>query len=236
MALQFRPVGDAALLVEVEGPPGITPEVNAVVLQLDAALLRAGLAGVRETVPAYRTVLVLFDPEATDVARLSREIQALPLHAVDLAPARRWHLPVAYGGAQGPDLLEVARQTGLTPAEVVALHTAHDYRVYLLGFSPGFAYLGVLPPELRPPRRTTPRPRVPAGSVAIAGAQTGIYPTELPGGWHLLGRTPARLLDWQREPPILLQPGDLVRFQSVPLEELAALERTGWEPRPEVAP
>ena len=125
------------------------------------------------------------------------------------------HIPVRYGGADGPDLLEVAERVGLASERVAELHASVVYRVAILGFMPGFAYLGELPQALRLPRRDTPRTRVPAGSVAIAGLQTAVYPAATPGGWHLLGRTDVRLWDIDRDPPAMLRPGDQVRFEPI---------------------
>lgn len=166
-------------------------------------------------VPGYCTLLVPFD-----AARLGHD-QAIELltELVDTAPAEEaigagnlHEIEVRYGGESGPDLQAVAERTGLQPGQVIEAHSSIDYDVYLLGFMPGFAYLGTLPEQLSVPRRTEPRTRVPAGSVAIAGRQTAVYPTESPGGWHLIGRTDAELWDASREPPALLAAGDRVRF------------------------
>lgn len=136
-------------------------------------------------------------------------------------------IPVCYGDEFGPDLLEVAAHAGITHHEVVARHTATEYTVAMLGFAPGFPYLLGLDPALHVPRRANPRTRVPAGSVAIGGAQTGIYPRELPGGWHLIGRTPLTLFDPDRKPPCLLAPGDRVRFRAINADEFARLAERG---------
>ncbi|MDR7483074.1 MAG: 5-oxoprolinase subunit PxpB [Armatimonadota bacterium] len=211
---RLLPLGDCGLLVEFA--PEVSPEVNALVRGAEPALAR--LPGVCETVPAFRSVLAVYDPRRTTFDRLAEAAEAAVRAA---GPARddlgRLHeIPVAYGGEWGPDLEAVAAALGLSAAEVVALHAGTTYRVYMLGFSPGFPYLGLLPEALRLPRRATPRTRVPAGSVAIADAFAGIYAQDTAGGWHLLGRTPVRLFDPARPDPFLLAPGDRVRFVPVP--------------------
>lgn len=207
------PVGDRGLLVEF--PPELSPETNALVRGTDAVLAR--LPGVIETVPAFRSVLLVYDPLAVTfdelVERAHAAARAARPPAEDIGPLIE--VPVIYGGAYGPDLEAVAQSVGIPQAEVVRLHTEPTYRVYMLGFSPGFPYLGLLPAPLRLPRRASPRLRVPAGSVAIADAFAGIYPQETAGGWHVLGRTPLRLFDPSRADACLLRPGDRVRFVAV---------------------
>jgi KipI family sensor histidine kinase inhibitor len=196
--LAITPLGDQALLVTCASP-----------LALAAALERAELAGLLDLVPAKQTLLVIFDPDQTSATRLRRHIRSLAISPTTERPAREHVIPLSY---DGPDLAEVAERCGLTAAELIARHSGAVYRVALIGFLPGFPYLDGLPPELHLPRRATPRPRVPAGSVAIAGPQTGIYPQSSPGGWHLLGTTAVRLFDPARWPPALLSAGDIVRF------------------------
>jgi KipI family sensor histidine kinase inhibitor len=187
------------------------------VLALAERLAAAPPPGMAELVPGYATLTVFFDPAVADADALRLRLGELaatpPATRGAEAPERPVvALPTRY---DGPDLDEVAARTGLTRDQVVDLHSARVYRVYLLGFAPGFAYLGDLDAALVLPRRREPRPRVPAGSVGIAGAQTGVYPLATPGGWHLLGRTKVRLFDAAREPPALLHPGDRVRFEPV---------------------
>lgn len=204
-----------------------------------AALEAAGLEGVENLHPAYATVGVSLDPRRVAVETMRAAIAAA-LHeaaAIELPAARRIEIPVAYGGEAGPDLADVARHAGLSPEEVVARHSAATYRVRFLGFSPGFPYLGGLPPELATPRLPTPRPRVPAGSVAIGGAQTGVYPQATPGGWRLIGRTPLPLFDPRRQPPALLALGDRVVFRPLPPGVQPASERCRpGDPPPGAAP
>jgi len=213
--LRIDPLGDAALLVTLSET--LDPDANARARALAAALGTAGITGVGVPVSGHASVLVPFEPEAVAESTVRAAIAAA-WPAASLAdsahdPAGRLHeIPVRYGGADGPDLAAVAAATGRRDAEVIALHTGVEYRVLVLGFVAGFAYLGVLPPELELPRRAEPRVRVPAGSIAISGRQCGIYPSEVPGGWHLLGRTDLPLWDPSADPPARLAPGDRVRF------------------------
>lgn len=202
------------------------------------ALRNAHLPAVTDIAPAYTTLLVRFDPLAWDggsareaiieamgpgVRQDDEQKAAAPENDV----ARVVEIPVCYGGECGPDLDAVAEHAGLSRNDVIARHAAAEYTVAMLGFAPGFPYLLGLDPALQVPRRSTPRTRVPAGSVAIGGAQTGIYPRELPGGWHLIGRTPFVLFDPAREPPCLLAPGDRVRFRAIGAGEFARLSERG---------
>jgi inhibitor of KinA len=175
----------------------------------------AGIDGLGVPVPAYASVLVPFDPDVAREAAVRAAITRA-LHRAIAGPATEpgslTEIRVTYGGADGPDLGEVARRTGRSETDVVALHAGREYRVFLVGFVPGFPYLGVLPDELVLSRRATPRIRVPAGSVAIAGRQTGVYPLATPGGWHIIGRTDAPIWDVTRSSPALLEPGARVRF------------------------
>ena len=189
----------------------------------------ARVPGVRDVVPTYRSVVVHFNPLQTDSdalhARLEREAArpSPPLAAVK-APVR---IPVCYGGELGPDLEAVAAFARMDSAAVIAAHTATTYRVFMLGFVPGFAYLGTVDARLAMPRRSTPRVRVPARSVGIAGVQTGIYPTETPGGWQLIGRTPVKPFDPDRAEPFLMKAGDAVQFYAIDRDEYDSLTRRG---------
>ena len=207
------PLGDSALMV-VFGDR-IDQAVHARVVRATESLRSLPMRGVSEIVPAYATLAIWYDPLARSHQDLAGELVDR-LGALAEAPAptagREWTIPVRY---DGPDLADVAERTGLSTDEVVARHAARAYRVYLLGFVPGFAYLGELDPALVLPRRASPRQRVPAGSVAIAGAQTAVYPLDTPGGWHLIGHTDLALFDPSREPAALLGVGDTVRFEPV---------------------
>ena len=187
------------------------------VLALAERLTATAPAGMLELVPGYATLTVFFDPAVADADALRHRLSELaaapnPPREAEAGERPLVVLPTRYNG---PDLDDVAARTGLTRDQVVDLHSARVYRVYLLGFAPGFAYLGDLDAALVLPRRREPRPRVPPGSVAIAGAQTGVYPLATPGGWHLLGRTEILLFDPNRESPALLHPGDRVRFEPI---------------------
>jgi KipI family sensor histidine kinase inhibitor len=221
-AARLRPVGDAAITLELG--EDLSAETAARVQALDRAVARDPPPGFVEAVPTCRSLLVLFDPgrasRAEVEAALERHAREMPPTAPEAGRLRR--VPVRYGGEDGPDLEEVARARGLSPRELAALHSGREYTALMLGFMPGFAYLGLLPEALATPRRATPRLRVPAGSVGVAGRQTGVYPWASPGGWSLLGRTSIRLFDPRADPPSLILPGDRVVFE--PVEELPAAE------------
>lgn len=239
----IEPLAEDALLLRFGD--GIDAAINARVHAAARALRAAVLAGVTEIAPAYATLLVRFDPaqwtdHASDdpFARLATALKSnvdpglrrgdeRGTTASESDAARVVEIPVCYGDEYGLDLDAVAEHSGVAPDEVIARHTGARYTVAMLGFAPGFPYLLGLDPALRVPRRANPRTRVPAGSVAIGGAQTGIYPRELPGGWHLIGRTPLALFDPARDPPCLLAPGDRVRFRAIDTDEFARLMERG---------
>jgi inhibitor of KinA len=218
---EFRIVaaGDAALLVEF--PQRIDPALSTRAVAMSRAIKERCAGRIRDVVVGYASVTVYFDPLVTDVSGLTEEIH----RAADLNPetpvtARTViEVPVCYGGELGPDLAGVAAFAQATEAETIQLHCACPYRVYVVGFMPGFAYMASLDPRLAIARRPTPRTRVPAGSVAIAAGQTGIYPLESPGGWHLIGRTQLKPFDEHRSEPFLFKPGDLVRFRPIDRDE-----------------
>lgn len=216
--------GDRALTIELGR--AVDPAVNEQVVALDRALGAAGLAGLLETVPTYRSLLVLYDPERLPRATLAAWIAGhWPPPASADGGRRRWRVPVHYGGAHGADLDALAAGAGLTPDAVVALHAGRDYRVHMIGFAPGFAYLGGLDPRLHASRRTDPRPKTPPGSVSIGGNQTGVSPPlELPSGWQLIGRTPVRSYDPTRAEPFLFSAGDLIRFEPIDRTDFETLD------------
>jgi KipI family sensor histidine kinase inhibitor len=207
-ALSFASAGDSALLVVLGD--SLDQTINEHVHALAARLQQQ--PGLREIVPAYASLLVHYDPEQTNETAVRQLVseQAAQLEAGAAADGRLVAIPVRY---DGPDLDFVAAHTGLTREVVIELHAAVEYRVYMLGFTPGFAYLGEIDERLATPRLATPRLRVNAGAVGIAGRQTGIYPSESPGGWRLLGHTPLKLFDLNRSQPFLLEPGDRVKFE-----------------------
>ncbi len=211
----FLPSGDAALLVTLAD--AIDLAANRRIHALAAALVERPLPGLGEAVPGYTTLLVHYDPLALNYGQVLEWVQARLGDAnADLLPEPHLiEVPVIYGGQHGPDLEFVAQHNHLSPEEVVRRHVARDYPVYLVGVTPGFPYLGGLDETIAAPRLPSPRLRVPAGSVGIAGQQTGIYTVDSPGGWRLIGWTPVRLFDPAHEPPSLLAPGDIVRFVEV---------------------
>ncbi|HOG16149.1 MAG TPA: 5-oxoprolinase subunit PxpB [Syntrophales bacterium] len=214
---RFRLSGDCTLLVEYG--EGIDPVVNEKVRAVTALLRKAALAGVEEIVPAYRSLAIHYDPLTTSPAALAGVLRALEtrISTAEAAAFKVVPIPVCYGGAFGPDIGVVAEHAGLTEEEVIVLHSSVDYPIYMIGFTPGFCYLGGLDPRLQTPRRKTPRTNLPAGSVGIAESQTGMYPVDSPGGWQIIGRTPLLLFAPARENPFLYEAGDRIRF--VPISE-----------------
>ncbi len=221
---RLHPSGDSLLLVELD--TRMDPAVNRRAVAMAEVLRTAALPGVRDVVPAYACVGVHVDPLRLDAPALERAVA----EAWDLTPddaeteSPLVEIPVCYGGDYGPDLDEVAAFARCSAADVVRRHTQTTYRVYMLGFLPGFAYLGVVDPSIAMPRRDAPRPAVPAGSVAIAGPQTGVYPSVSPGGWRLIGRTPWRMFDSARARSALLAAGDRVRFVPITVDEWTRFE------------
>jgi inhibitor of KinA len=214
LTVKFLPCGDSAIVVEFGTQ--IDRGVSEQVLRLSARIRAARLAGVIETVPTFRSLMVHYDPLQTGAVELADAICALLGHAAALEQRQRlWRVPVCYEGEYAPDLASVAERTGLTATEVIDLHSRTQYHVYMIGFLPGFPYMGDLPERLALPRRIDPRVRVPAGSVAIATAMTAVYPIESPGGWHLIGTTPIGLFDAGSTPPALIAPGDAVKFDPI---------------------
>jgi inhibitor of KinA len=211
--------GDSAVIVEFE--ERIDPAVNARTIAFAEAVQAATLPGVRDVVPTYRSTAIYFDPLRTDsvamMACIDREaVRPVAPLASGTAAVR---IPVCYGGELGPDLEAVAAFAKADEADVVRLHASATYRVFMLGFVPGFAYLGIVDDRIAMARRSTPRVRVPAGSVGIAGVQTGIYPAETPGGWQLIGRTPLKPFDPSRANPFLMKAGDAVQFYPIDRRE-----------------
>ncbi|MDM0120694.1 5-oxoprolinase subunit PxpB [Variovorax arabinosiphilus] len=209
MTPRLHSLGDAALLCELPPPATLAQQQQIWALANEALQWPA----VQEALPGMNNLTLMFDPARIDAAELEMQVLAAwPQLAATAIEGRTIEIPVAYGGEHGPDLADVAVHTGFTPAEVVRRHAAGEYVVYLLGFLPGFAFMGGLAPELATPRRAEPRVAVPARSVGIGGAQTGVYPLVSPGGWQLIGRTPLEMFDPAAAEPTLLRPGDRVRF------------------------
>jgi KipI family sensor histidine kinase inhibitor len=211
------PAGDTALVVELGDAVSLV--INARVRALDRLVAAAAIPGITETLPTNRSLLVLYEPLTLGHAELCRALEGLlaqvPLHPADDC-GRSWIVPVVYGGAFGPDLARAAATLRLSEDEVIARHAARAYRVFMIGFQPGFSYLGELDAALALSRLDEPRAEIASGTVSIAGLQTVINSVAAPSGWNLIGRTPARLFDLRRSAPFLLAPGDEVRFKPVP--------------------
>jgi inhibitor of KinA len=219
--VRIAPMGESAVLVTLGNriDAGLTARARSVAMAIEEAAGN-GQPSFGRPVAAYASVLVPFDPASASVAEAEAAVAEIVASADPAesraGPGRLIEIPVRYGGADGPDLEDVARLHDLRPDDIVAIHAGTEYEAFFLGFAPGFAYLGPLPAPIATPRLSVPRPRAPAGSVAIAGEQTAIYPTEMPGGWRLIGRTDVRPWDVSHDPPALILPGDRVRF--VPVE------------------
>ncbi|QTX31355.1 5-oxoprolinase subunit PxpB [Aminithiophilus ramosus] len=230
--------GDGCLVVEFGD--AIDLAVNGRVQQLRRAIEKRPFVGLLETVPTYRSLALYFDPTRTETEGLFSRIEEMALSVEDGPDdaGQVMTVPVLYGGDEGPDLENVARHNGLSPEEVIARHSGRDYYCYMLGFTPGFSYLGGMDESIATPRLATPRTLIPAGSVGIAGRQTGIYPIDSPGGWQLIGRTPLRLFDPSGETPILIEAGIWVRFRSVDRREFLSLSAdvAARRYRPQVGP
>jgi len=222
---RYLPFGDSALLIEFGDL--ISLEVNRKVIALYEAVLKAAVNGVEELVPTYRSLLVRYNPLKTTYEQLVFMIKDIEntLKELRVGEGRKIVIPVAYGGEYGPDLTHVAQRHGLIEEQVVKIHSERGYRVYMIGFVAGFPYLGEVPDEIATPRLETPRLKVPAGSVGIAGKQTGIYPCEAPGGWRIIGRTPIKLFDPLQQPPALLKPGDTVKFKPISEKDFKMIEK-----------
>jgi KipI family sensor histidine kinase inhibitor len=239
-APRIREAGDSALLLEVGESPAssageaIDEDINRRAVAVAAAVRRRGIPGVRDVVSTFRSVAVFFDPLSTDVAAVAASLHEADVTRTSAGPqdvegrARLIEVPVVYGGEFGPDLDEVAAFAKLSTEAVIDRHASRTYRVFMLGFLPGFAYMASVDGTIAAPRRANPRLRVAAGSVGIAGSQTGIYPRDSPGGWQIVGRTPLRLFSPASRPPALFSPGDRVRFVPV-ASPLAAADFLGRE-------
>ncbi len=214
--------GDSALVVELGDR--IDPEINARIIALDAAIQAAAIVGVIETVTTYRSLLIQYDPLVIDFETVAGHATHLAATTGQAAVrSRRWKVPVVYGGAFGVDLDDVAARHGLTANEVVSRHAGAIYRVYAIGFMPGYTYLGGLDQSIATPRRLEPRLTTPAGTISIGGIQALVAGDAMPSGWHLLGRTPVRTFVATREPPVLFVPGDEIVFEPIEASHWARL-------------
>ncbi|MEJ5378085.1 MAG: 5-oxoprolinase subunit PxpB [bacterium] len=219
----LRLMGDRGVLLEYGD--SIEPEVNLKVRTMAALLESRPIKGILEAVPTYRSLLIIYDPMLTEPQSLRESLRALEkiTTQANVPPPRLIEIPVCYGGELGPDIEFVANYHKIKVDEVIRIHSSPCYQIYMMGFTPGFPFLGVLPKILETPRLDTPRLHVPAGSVAIASNQTGIYPISSPGGWRLIGRTPIKLFRPEEREPFLYKAGDLIKFIPVDRKEFDAL-------------
>lgn len=211
--------GDSSLLIQFDSI--IDPAVNARIAATVQLMREQQIEGVVDIIPAFCSLLINYDPRVISYDEMKTRMEKIL--SVEVAAGERrkkiYEIPVCYGGEYGPDLNTIAEHAGLTPAEVIDIHTSADYLIYMLGFLPGFTYLGGLDERIHTPRLANPRVRIPAGSVGIGGSQTGIYPMDSPGGWQLMGMTPVKTYDPNREIPILVEAGDYIRFVAVDEQE-----------------
>jgi len=219
----FRIAGDRGLLVEYGD--GIDPDINNKVRSMAIVMEQETLEGVLETIPTYRSLLIIYDPSITNPTTLEKEILALEerLSKIKIPPPDTVEIPVCYGGEFGPDIQFVAEHNSITADDVIRIHSGAEYQIYMIGFTPGFPFLGGLPEVLHTPRLETPRSFVPEGSVGIANNQTGIYPVASPGGWQLIGRTPIRLFAPERSKPLIYKSGDRIKFKAISEENYTRL-------------
>lgn len=217
--------GDSALLIEFEQK--IAPEINAQITAFVHLLKEQHIEGVTDLIPAFASLLINYDPRVIGYKDLKARIEELLKIEVseEAGDARVFEIPVCYGGEYGPDIANIAENAGLSEQEVIDIHCSKDYLIYMLGFLPGFVYLGGLDERIHTPRLANPRISIPAGSVGIAASQTGIYPLNSPGGWQLLGMTPVKTYDPERETPILVEAGDYIRFVPVTEEEFLNIKK-----------
>jgi len=228
--VKYLIAGDRALVVEFGDK--IEEQVNSKIRSLTVAIQQEGIIGINETIPTYRSLMVIYDPMIMELDELISVIKSIivKMHELELPGAKVIEIPTLYGGEYGPDIKFVADHNKILIDEVIKIHTDREYLIYMIGFTPGFPYLGGMSDKIEAPRLQKPRTKIPVGSVGIAGKQTGIYPVESPGGWQLIGRTPVKLYDPCRKDPVLLNAGDYIKFISIDENEyknIEALEKEG---------
>lgn len=233
--MMMRPLGDSAIVIQLS--ENIHPKIHQQIVQLTQMIEKNPFAGLIEVVPAYNSITVFYNPikiyqsydlkHITAYEKVSGFMENYMKQLVDTpnVEKRLIDIPVVYGGTYGPDLEEVARSNNLSTDEVIVIHSKPNYLVYMIGFAPGFPYLGGMDESIATPRKETPRPSIPSRSVGIAGKQTGIYPLETPGGWQIIGRTPLELFSAKKTPPSLLQSGDKIRFVPITSAEYEDMRR-----------
>ena len=234
--VRFLIAGDSSICAEFGNE--ISKEINAQIRAFNILLKESGIAGIVETIPTYRSLLIQYDPGIISYKSLEGKLKKLlaRLDSVEIPPSEVLEVPVLYGGEEmGPDLKFVAENAKMSEEEVIKLHSEPEYLIYMLGFTPGFTYLGGLNDAIETPRLKTPRVKIPAGSVGIAGKQTGVYPIDSPGGWQLIGRTPLKMYDADREKPILPEAGQYIKFVPIDRAEFdriaAEVEKGTYEVR-----
>jgi inhibitor of KinA len=222
---KYLVAGDKALVMEFGN--SISEGINNKIRSVSIAIEKSGIKGITEIVPTYRSLMVHYDPMTIGYDALLEKLTALEeqLESIELPEPCTYVIPTLYGGEFGPDIENVASHNGLTVEDVIRIHTSRSYLIYMLGFTPGFPYLGGMDERIATPRLGTPRTKISAGSVGIAAAQTGIYPIESPGGWQLIGRTPLKLYDPYRESPILLKAGNYIRFTAIDREQYDSIKQ-----------
>ena len=223
--VRYLVAGDSAVCVEFGNE--ISPEINKKIRAFKIAVEKSDIPGIVETVPTYRSLLVHYHPEVIGFKALTEEFDKLmgSLSSIPIPPPTVIEIPVLYGGEMGPDIENVAEHNHKTVEEVIKIHTSEEYLIYMIGFIAGFPYLGGMSKEIATPRLKSPRVKIEGGSVGIAGEQTGIYPVASPGGWQLIGRTPLKLYDVDREKPVLLEAGQYIKFTAVTEEEYKKIEK-----------
>jgi len=228
--VKYLLAGDRALVIEFGD--SIEEQINSKIRSLTLAMASEGIIGIIETIPTYRSLMVIYEPMLIQLDELIDKVKSIEskMDEMKLPDAKVIQIPTLYGGEYGPDIDFVAEHNKISSDEVIKIHTSMEYLIYMIGFTPGFPYLGGMNDKIATPRLQSPRGKIPAGSVGIADKQTGIYPIESPGGWQLIGRTPVKLYDSCRKEPVLLNAGDYIKFVQIDekqYKDIEALEREG---------